>query len=244
VAVTNRSDAVNEREPVAVVAGVGPGNGAALARRFAQAGYRVALLARSTDKVDALAIELDSARGYACDVASPESVARVFAAIRRELGEIDALLYNAGSGVFADIETITPEQFEAAWRVNAYGALLCAQQVIPAMKKARSGAIVFIGATASRRGMPRTAAFAPAKAAQRYLAESMARSLWPSGIHVCMIVLDGVVDLPRAREAMPDKPDTFFIKPSAVAETAFELTRQDPSAWSFEVEARPFGENW
>ncbi|MGH8129816.1 MAG: SDR family NAD(P)-dependent oxidoreductase [Steroidobacteraceae bacterium] len=235
---------MNARKPVAVVAGVGPGNGAALARRFAQAGYQVALLARSTDKLDALARELDSARGYACDVASPDSVARVFAAIRQELGEVDALLYNAGSGVFADVEAITPEQFEAAWRVNAYGALLCAQQVIPAMKKARSGAIVFIGATASRRGMPRTAAFAPAKAAQRSLAESMARSLWPSGIHVCLIIVDGVVDLSRTRQALPDKPDSFFIKPSAVAETAFELTRQDPSAWSFEVEARPCGENW
>jgi len=235
---------VNERKLVAVVAGVGPGNGAALARRFAQAGYRVALMARSMDKLDALARELDGARGYACDVASPHSVARVFAAIRRDLGEVDALLYNAGSGVFADVETITPEQFETAWRVNAYGALLCAQQVIPAMKKARSGAIVFIGATASRRGMPRTAAFAPAKAAQRSLAESMARSLWPSGIHVCLIVVDGVVDLQRTRQAMPDKTDSFFIKPSAIAETAFELTRQDPSAWSFEVEARPFGEQW
>lgn len=112
------------------------------------------------------------------------------------------------------------------------------------MKVARRGAIVFIGATASRRGGPNSAAFAPAKAAQRSLAESMARSLWPQGIHVSLIVVDGVVDLARTREAMPDKPEAFFIKPAGVAETAFQLAHQDPSAWSFEVEARPFNEKW
>lgn len=232
------------QKQVAVVAGVGPGNGAALARRFASAGYAVALLARSRDTIDALQSEIAGARGYECDVCSPDSVARVFAAIRTDLGEVGALLYNAGSGLFGGVESITPEQFEQAWRVNAYGALLCAQQVIPAMKTAGSGSIVFIGATASRRGGPNSAAFAPAKAAQRSLAESMARSLWPSGIHVSLIVVDGIIDLPRIRAAMPDKPDRFFIKPSGVAETAFQLTRQDPSAWSFEVEARPFGERW
>ncbi len=233
-----------ERKPVAVVAGAGPGNGAALARRFAQAGYAIALLSRSGATHAALERELTGARGYDCDVGSGESVARAFAAVRADLGEVSVLLYNAGPGVFADVESITPEQFEASWRVNAYGALLCSRQVIPAMKTAGQGSIVFIGATASRRGGPRSAAFAPAKAAQRSLAESMARSLWPAGIHVCLIVVDGVVDLPRTRQGMPGKPDNFFIKPAAVAQIAFELTRQDPSGWSFEVEARPFGETW
>ena len=231
-------------KPVAVVAGAGPGNGAALARRFADAGYAVALLARSRATLDALQEAIAGSRGYACDVGSPQSVADAFAAIRADFGDVDVLIYNAGSGIFADVEHITPDQFEASWRVNAYGALLCAQQVIPAMKAAGRGSIVFIGATASRRGGPRTAAFAPAKAAQRSLAASMARSLWPSGIHVCLIIVDGVVDLPRTRAAMADKPDSFFVQPSAVAETAFQLTRQERSAWSFEVEARPFGESW
>jgi NAD(P)-dependent dehydrogenase (short-subunit alcohol dehydrogenase family) len=235
---------MNEKKQVAAIVGVGPGNGAALARRFAAGGHAVALLARSRPTLDALAREIDGARGYECDVGSAESVAAAFAAIRRDLGEIDVLVYNAGSGLFGGIETITPEQFEASWRVNAYGALLCSQQVIPAMKTAGQGAIVFIGATASRRGGPRSAAFAPAKAAQRSLAESMARSLWPAGIHVCLVIIDGVVDLPRTRQALADKPDSFFVQPSAVAETAFQLTRQDRSAWSFEVEARPFGESW
>ncbi len=235
---------MTERKKVAVVAGAGPGIGAALSRRFAKAGYAVAMLARNNDALAALEREIDGARGYACDVGAADSVAQTFAAIRADLGGVDVLLYNAGSGVFGDVESISPEQFESAWRVNAYGALLCSREVIAAMKAAGSGAIVFTGATASRRGVPRTAAFAPAKAAQRSLAESMARSLWPAGIHVCLIIVDGAVDLARTRKALPGKPDSFFVKPAAVAETAFQLTCQDRSAWSFEVEARPFGENW
>jgi NAD(P)-dependent dehydrogenase (short-subunit alcohol dehydrogenase family) len=228
---------------VAVIAGVGPGISAPSARRFAAAGYKVALLARRRDTLDPLAAETGG-HGYPCDVTSPESVTQTFAAIRKDLGEVEVLVYNAGGGVFADVEHITPEEFEASWRVNAFGALLSAQAVIPAMKAAGSGSIVFIGATASRRGGPRSAAFAPAKAAQRALAESMARSLWPAGIHVALIVVDGVVDLERTRARLPDKPDGFFIQPAGVAETVYQLCIQDRSAWSFEVEARPFGETW
>lgn len=231
-------------KPVAVVAGAGPGNGAALARRFAEAGYAVALLARGRDALAAFESEIASTRGYPCDVGDAASVERAFTAIRSELGEVDTLLYNAGSGVFADVEAITPDQFEQAWRVNAYGALLCAREVIPGMKARRSGNIIFIGATASRRGGIRSAAFAPAKAAQRSLAESMARKLWPEGVHVALIIIDGIVDLPRTRKAMPNRPDDAFVDPAGVAEIAYQLCRQDRRAWSFEVEARPYTETW
>ncbi|WP_457488660.1 SDR family NAD(P)-dependent oxidoreductase [Tardiphaga sp. P5_C10] len=229
---------------VVVVAGVGPGNGAALARRFAVNGNRVAMLARDKDRADRLAAEIDGARGYSCDVGDEASVKAAFAAIRTELGEVDTLLFNAGSGAFADVEHITAEQFEASWRVNALGAFLCSREVIPAMRAKGEGSIVFIGATASRRGSKMTAAFAPAKAAQRSLAESMARSLWPVGIHVALVILDGIVDLESTRRKMPDKPDDFFLDPAGLAEVAWDLTRQSRRAWSFEVEARPFGENW
>jgi NAD(P)-dependent dehydrogenase (short-subunit alcohol dehydrogenase family) len=229
---------------VVVVAGVGPGNGAALARRFAVNGNRVAMLARDKDRADTLAAEIDGARGYSCDVTDEASIKAAFAAIRTEMGEVDTLLFNAGSGAFADVEHITAEQFEASWRVNALGAFLCSREVIPAMKAAGEGSIVFIGATASRRGSKMTAAFAPAKAAQRSLAESMARSLWPAGIHVAIVILDGIVDLESTRRKMPDKPDDFFLDPAGLAEIAWDLTRQSRRAWSFEVEARPFGENW
>jgi NAD(P)-dependent dehydrogenase (short-subunit alcohol dehydrogenase family) len=231
-------------KPVCAVVGVGEGNGAALARAFAGAGMAVALLARRTDFTSKLADELPDARAFACDVTDPVSVAEAFDRIRAELGDPLTLVYNAGSGVWGDVESISLEGFESAWRVNAYGALAASQQVIPAMKAAGSGAIIFIGATASRRGGPRTAAFAPAKAAQRSLAESMARSLWPHGIHVALIVIDAVVDLPRTRQNMPDKPDSFFLKPDDMAASAVWLAQQPRSAWTFEIEVRPFGENW
>jgi NAD(P)-dependent dehydrogenase (short-subunit alcohol dehydrogenase family) len=231
-------------KPVCAIVGIGPGNGRALARRFAAAGHALALLSRRTDLSAGLAAELGDARAYECDVADAASVGRAFGRIRAELGEVDVLVFNAGSGTWGSVEEISPEAFEAAWRVNALGLLLTAQAVIPAMKQKGAGSIVVIGATASRRGMPRTAAFAPAKAAQRSLAEAMARQLWPAGIHVSLIIIDGVVDIERTRELMADKPDDFFLKPDDIAETAYWLTRQSRSAWSFEVEARPFGEKW
>lgn len=231
-------------KPVCVVVGVGPGNGAAIARRFAREGYAVALLARGAELIETLAAELDGSRPYRCDVTDPASVATAMAAIRRDLGDAEVLVYNAGSGTWGDVFDITDEDFERAWRVNAAGALSVSRAVLPAMRAAGRGAIIFIGATASLRGGARSAAFAPAKAAQRSLAQSMARRLWPERIHVALVVVDGVVDLPRTRARMPDKPDGFFLEPDAVAATVFGLVRQAPSAWSFEVEARPFGENW
>src|SRR5262249_32905087 len=136
--------------PVCVVAGVGPGNGAAFARRFASEGYAVALLARTTEMTGRLAGEFRDARPYECDVADAVSVARAFDSLRRELGDPEVLIYNAGSGVWGTIEDATPADFESAWRVNALGGFLAAKQVIPAMKRAGRGSIVFVGATASR----------------------------------------------------------------------------------------------
>jgi NAD(P)-dependent dehydrogenase (short-subunit alcohol dehydrogenase family) len=231
-------------KPVCAVVGVGEGNGAALARAFSREGMALALLARGTDFTEKLAAELGDARAYVCDVGDLESIAKAFARIHADLGDPTILIYNAGSGVWGDVESITPKDFEQSWRVNALGALAASQQVIPAMKAAGAGAIFFIGATASLRGGPRTAAFAPAKAAQRSLAESMARTLWPKGIHVALIVVDAVVDLPKTRTNMPDKPEDFFLKPDDMAATAVWLTKQPRSAWSFEVDVRPFGEKW
>lgn len=234
----------NGKKPVCAIVGVGTGNGAAFARRFSREGYAVALLARGQGLTRELASHLPDARAYACDVTDPASVERAFEAIRAELGEVEVLVYNAGSGVWGTIEDLSPEDLTSSWKVNALGAFLVAQQVIGPMKAQRRGSIVFIGATASRRGTAKATAFASAKAAQRSLAESMARTLWPSGIHVSLVIIDGVVDLPRTRASMPNKADTFFVKPDDVAETVVHLARQKPSAWSFEVEARPFGESW
>jgi NAD(P)-dependent dehydrogenase (short-subunit alcohol dehydrogenase family) len=230
--------------PVCVVVGVGPGNGAAFARRFAAAGYKLALLARQPDFSRELAASLPDARAYGCDVADETAVERTFAQIREELGETHTLIYNAGSGVWGTLEQLRPADFESSWRVNTLGVVLVTQRIISAMRAAGRGNIVLVGASASRRGRPKTAAFAAAKAAQRSLAESMAREYWPLGIHVALMILDGVVDLPRTRQNLPDKPDEFFIRPADVAEVAYQVTEQRRSAWSFEVETRPFGETW
>lgn len=204
----------------------------------------MALLARTTETSTPLAASLADARAYSCDVTDAESVARTFDAIQRDMGPVHTLVYNAGTGTWGTIEEIDPSILESSFRVNTLGLLLTTKRVIPQMKSQGGGNIVVIGATSSRRGMARTAGFAPAKAAQRSLTESMARPLWPANIHVSLVIIDGVVDLPRTRAMMKDKPDDFFIAPDDLADTAFHLTVQPRSTWSFEVEARPYKESW
>ena len=231
--------------PVCAVVGVGPGIGAAVARRFASAGHAAALIARSTEFSESLAAEIgNNARAYSCDVADPEAIARTFASIAKDMGDVMVVCYNAGSGVWGSVDDVDANAMTTAWRINTLGLFATARAVGPAMKAAGRGAIIVTGATASLRGGAGTAAFASAKAAQRSLVQSMARHWWPHGIHVALIIVDGVVDLPRTRERMRDKPDDFFVEPEHVAETAYWLAQQPKSAWSFEVEARPFGEKW
>jgi NAD(P)-dependent dehydrogenase (short-subunit alcohol dehydrogenase family) len=229
---------------VCAVAGVGPGNGEAFARRFAADGYAVALLARRAELGERLAAELGRAKPYACDVADKASVDAAFAKIRADLGDVDVLIFNAGSGVWGNVEEVSAEDLERAWRVNTLGLFLTARRVIPAMRGRGRGAIVVVGATASRRGAAGAAAFAQAKMAQRALAESLARHLGPAGIHVALIVVDGVVGGPVTRSRFADRPDEAFIDPAGVAAIAADLVKQDRSAWSFEVEARPYKEKW
>lgn len=227
----------------AVVA-VGPGNGAALARRFARDGYRVGLLARSRATIDPLAAELAGSVAVTCDVREPAAIAAAFGELRDKLGPIDVLLYNAGAGAFEDVDQATPESLESAWRTNALGLFTASRSVLPDMRLRGGGCIVVIGATASLRGGARFLPFAAAKAAQRSIAQSMARKLGAEGIHVAYVILDGVVDLPRTRQMMKDKPDEFFLSPEAIADSVFALVRQDRQAWTFELDLRPFGEKW
>lgn len=231
-------------DSVCVIVGAGPGNGSALAHKFAAAGHRVALLARDRDRLAELATTLPGAAAYHCDVGSAESITAAFAAIEGEMGPVGTLIYNAGKGVWGDALSVTPQVFESAWRVNTFGAFLCAQRVLPAMIAAASGAIVFIGATASRRGGAQTAAFAAAKGGQRLLAESLARAYGSKGVHVALLVIDAVVDEPLARARLVDRPDDFFCAPDDIADTALMLTRQQRSAWTFELEVRPCAEKW
>jgi NAD(P)-dependent dehydrogenase (short-subunit alcohol dehydrogenase family) len=229
---------------VCVITGVGPGNGAAFARRFAAEGYRVAMLARSEERLRQLEREIEGSKGYAVDVGDPAAVRDGFARIRADLGPLQVLVHNAGSGMFSDFMNTTPEMLEQSWRTNTLALLSCGQEAVRDMLAAGGGAVVVIGATSSLRGGANFAPFASAKAAQRSLAQSMARSLGPQGIHVAYVVVDGVIDIPRTRQMMPDKPEEFFLQPEHIADTVYFLARQPRSAWTFEIDVRPFGEKW
>ena len=228
-------------KPVCAVVGIGPQNGASFARRFASEGYAVALLSRKTEYSSNLAVEIESAKAYACDVTDPLAIETAFAAVCADMGKIDVLVYNVGSGVWGNIEELSAHDFEQSWRINTMGAFLVSKEVIPSMKEKNAGTIIFVGATASLRGKPFTTAFAPAKASQRSLAQAMARHLWPSGIHVALIIIDGGVKS-LASGANVEAPET--LNPDDIATTAYFLSQQPRSAWSFEVDVRPSQESW
>jgi NAD(P)-dependent dehydrogenase (short-subunit alcohol dehydrogenase family) len=236
-----------QQMPVAVAVGVGPGTGASLARRFAK-GYRIALVARTADYLKTLANEIRAGGGDALEVPADagnfSAVAGAFAAIREKLGDPEVLLYNAGSGTWGTIVEITPQQYEAAWRVNAFGAFLCAKEVAPAMIARGKGVMLFTGATAGVKAGPRSISFGPAKFAMRGLAQSLARDLGPRGIHVAWINIDGGIDIPRVRQGNPRFNDEDLLKPDAIAETYWHLAHQDRSAWTMELELRPFKERF
>ncbi|MCG8433378.1 MAG: SDR family NAD(P)-dependent oxidoreductase [Gammaproteobacteria bacterium] len=229
---------------ICAIAGVGPGNGAAISRKFSEQGYTIALLARSRGFLDELTDELGDAKAYVCDVGDEQSVNSAFAEIRREMGTIDTLIYNAGSGHFRNIDEASAADFETDWRVNALGLFLATREVLNDMVKNDSGNIIAIGATASLIGRAGFAPFASAKAAQYNLLQSMARYLWPTGIHVAYVVIDGIIDLEQTKRAMPDKSDEFFIKAEDIAKAVFYLTQQPRSAWTFQMDLRPHIENW
>jgi NAD(P)-dependent dehydrogenase (short-subunit alcohol dehydrogenase family) len=179
-----------------------------------------------------------------CDVSNEKHIAEAFGAIRGNLGEVEVLLYNAGSGAFGSITEITPNQYEADWRVNAFGAFVAAKEVVPAMIARGRGTLLFTGATAGVKAGPKSVSFGPAKFAMRGLAQALARDLGPKGIHVAWINVDGSIDIPGARALKSSLKDADFLKPEAIAESYWHLAHQDPSAWTMELEVRPFKEKF
>jgi NADP-dependent 3-hydroxy acid dehydrogenase YdfG len=234
----------NPKRPVCAVVGVGPGNGEAFVRAFSQAGYAVGMLARREETLVKLAKQIPCTHAFPCDAGDETSLSAAFGQIETTLGPVDLLIYNAGKGIWGSIEQVTAQDFESTWRVNALGLFLSAKQVIPSMVERGEGSIVVVGATASTRGVAGTAAFAPAKSAQRALTQSMARSLGPKGIHVAHMVIDGIVGGPETRAQFAGRANDAFISPDAIAATALELVKQPRSAWSFELDLRPFNEKW
>ena len=230
--------------PVALVSGVGPGTGAAIVRRFAQGGYQVAMLARSHARLQALEHEIANSRAYPCDVTDEAQMDANIAAVRKDLGEPRVLVHNAVGGAFGNFMEIEPAVLNHNFQVNTMALLYLARRLAPAMVVAGDGAIVATGNTSALRGKARFAGFAPTKAAQRILAEAMARELGPKGVHVAYLVIDAVIDLEWTRQRFGDAPDDFFIKPVSIAEEVWHVAHQDRSAWSFNVELRPFRETW
>ena len=229
---------------IALVTGVGPDNGSAIARRFSADGYRVAMLARNKERLATLEIELPGSRGYVCDVTDIDAVNHVLARVVSELGHPQVYVHNAVIGALTSYDKLELELFQQMFDVNVKALLYFAQKLAPAMIEAGQGAIIVTGNTAALRGGPNHAGFAPTKAAQRILSESLSRALGPQGIHVAYLIIDAVVDMPRMRARFPDKGNEFFIQPSAIADEVFHLAHQDKSAWSFLTELRPYGEKW
>ena len=244
-------------KPVCVVTGVGDATGSAIVRRFADGGYRVAMLARTRERLDRVAKELEDAYAFPCDVGDLEALERTIAEIKLNLGRVQVLIHNAVAHTFGTFLESDPTELERNFRVNTTSLLYLARALAPDMIKAAQGAIIVTGNTASHRGVPEYALFAPTKAAQRILCETLARDLGPKRVHVGYITIDAAIDVTWLGDSDDERPswlippkdwrwprEEFFTKPSAIAEEVFHMAHQDRTAWAFETVIRPFAEKW
>jgi NAD(P)-dependent dehydrogenase (short-subunit alcohol dehydrogenase family) len=219
----------------ALIVGVGPGLGAALARRFAAAGYATALVARTEEKVTAIAGKIDGAVAYAADGTDEAAVTDLCARVERDQGPLGVAIYNASGRVRKGIREIGTAELEEAWRRSCLGAVLLGREAARAMVPRGSGSILFTGATAGVRGFANSAGFAAGKFGLRGIAQSIARELPPQGIHVAHFVIDGPIG---------ESSDDAKLHPDAIADTYFHVHSQHRSAWSHEVELRPWTEKF
>ena len=230
------------KKPVAIVAGLGPGLGAALSRKLIAAGYRVVGVSRSLAVTERLEQELNAQErvfsGERCDVRDTKALIRTVSTIERDIGRISVYVHNAAQLILKPFLETSPDQFESLWRVILLGAVNGAQAVLPSMRQHGGGCLLFIGATASMRGGPNSAAFSSAKFALRGLAQSLARAYGPSGIHVCHLVVDGVIWGERESARLHLSKDQC-LAPQAVAESCQHVIEQHPSAWTMELDVRP-----
>ncbi len=225
----------------ALIVGAGSGLSAALARRFTAQGMSVALAARNPDKLAPLCDGI-GAQSFACDAADAAAVATLFEQVEAKGGAPDVVVYNASGRVRGPVATLDPEAVARALAVSAFGGFLVGQRAARRMLDAGSGAILFTGASASVKGYAESAAFAMGKFALRGLAQSMARELAPKGIHVAHFVIDGGISS-ASRPVPADAPDSL-LDPEAIAETYLHVLHQPRSAWTWEVELRPWVERF
>ena len=230
-------------QDVALIVGVGPGLGAALARRFAEGGFAVAVAARDAGRLRALAQEIGG-RAYACDAADAASVERLFEEVERDLGTPHVAIYNAGAYAPGAVIEIEAAEFERCWRILCLGGFLVGQGAARGMAKAGRGTILFTGATASLRGGANFANLAVGKFGLRAVAQSMARELGPKGIHVAHVIIDGQIRSERYAHLEKQRPPDGLLDPAAIAETFWHLHTQPRSAWTLELDLRPWVEKF
>jgi NAD(P)-dependent dehydrogenase (short-subunit alcohol dehydrogenase family) len=225
---------------VAIVAGIGPGLGAALVRKLTREGCSIGMLARSPEFIGKLAAEIGkTALPIPTDISNSKQVAAAFLNVRQQLGPVEILIVNASGSVGEGLMETTPEQFERSWRIGVCGAFLCAREAVLDMLECGGGAIIFTGATSSVRGRGGAIAFSSAKFAVRGLAQSLAVELWPKGIHVAHVIVDGVIETPEVRKRHKAAANEPLLKPEAIADAYWNLIQQDRSAWSLEIDLRP-----
>jgi NAD(P)-dependent dehydrogenase (short-subunit alcohol dehydrogenase family) len=225
----------------ALIVGAGSGLSASLARRFAGAGLEVALAARNIDKLAPLCRET-GAKAYSCEATDPGQVAALFASLDGASGAPDVAVYNASARARGPLAELVPTEVQRAIMVSAFGGFLVAREAVARMLPKRHGAVLFTGASASVKGYPLSAAFAMGKFALRGLAQSMARELSPQGIHVAHFVIDGAIRNP-GRVEPPDRPDSM-LDPDAIAANYVGILEQPHSAWTWEIELRPWVERF
>ncbi len=229
---------------VVLVTGVGPGTGKAIVECFAAQGYRVAMLARSQHRLTEIAEATPNTHAYVCDVANDAELAATLAAVRGDLGAPKIVVHNAVGAERGTYAEVNPDNMRQAFEINTMALLALAKQLIPDMEANGGGALICTGNTSAYRGKPKFAGFAPTKAAQRILLESIAREAGPKGIHAAYVAIDAVIDLAWTREVFGDKPDEFFCQPADIADEVYRMAHQPRSAWSFESVVRPYGEVW
>ena len=225
----------------ALIVGAGTGLSASLARLLARDGLRVALAARNSEKLTPLCAET-GAKAFTCEATDPGQVARMFAAVEAATGTPDVVIYNASARARGPVAELVPAEVERAIMVSAYGGFLVAREAVQRMLPKKHGAVLFTGASASVKGYPLSAPFAMGKFALRGLAQSMARELAPQGIHVAHFVIDGAIRNP-GRVEPPDHPDSM-LDPDAIAASYLHVLQQPRSAWTWEVELRPWVERF
>ncbi|MFZ9039116.1 MAG: SDR family NAD(P)-dependent oxidoreductase [Gammaproteobacteria bacterium] len=231
---------------IALIVGVGSGNSAAFARALAAENYKVVLAARNIAKLEALCAEID-AHAISCDATSAESVASLFESMQQDVGTAEVVLYNPSAYTAGSITNLEPELVLDSIMQTAFGAFLVAQQAAVGMKQLGRGAIFFTGATASVKGFPNFAPFAMGKFALRGLAQSLARELGPENIHVAHFIIDGGIASPGRDLDSDDastNPDDAQLEPDAIAQTYMAILKQHRSAWTHEIDLRPWVENF